>query len=823
MAGANGTFYGTTSAGGPDDSGTVFKITTNGVFTMLYAFTGGDDGDDPEAPLIFGSDGNLYGTTYDGGVGGYGTVFQITPAGDLTTLYSFTGDVDGANPQAALVQGADGNLYGTTSTGGPGGYGTVFLITTSGAFATLVLFDSDTYGANPQSGLTQTSDGSFYGAATQGGVNGSGTLFRFRINAAPAILVDPDSQTNFSGTTVTFSAAATGATPLTYHWRHGATNLVEGGNISGSGTSSVTLSNLALTDAGSYSLVVSNSSGLATSGVAILTVVNPFPPAVTNEPASDIELTAATLNAIVNPDGAGTAAWFRYGTSTNYGLITAVTNLPAVGTPIEISAGLSGLAPFTLYHFTVVAGNSTGTNTGADLTFMTPGARSGTTFTPLISFADTNGADPEAALVQSPDGTFYGTTYDGGDSEQGTVFKLTGDGTLTTLLSFEGANGANPTAQLVFGPDGLLYGTTTSGGIYDTDSGGDGTVFSMTTNGVLTLLVSFDATNGANPAAGLALGNDGQFYGTTFNGGTNSGGVSDFGTIFRFATNGVLTSLASFNSTNGGNPSARLLLGGDGNFYGTTVNGGTNDTGQGGDGTVFRVTTNGVITRLVSFNVTNGASPAAGLTLGTDGGFYGTTEAGGTNDLVEGGDGTVFKVTSGGALTTLYSFTGGNDGANPQSDLVLGADGNFYGTTSAGGLDGNGTVFQITPGGVLTTLVLFDYDTFGASPTAGMILGADGFLYGVAQTGGTNGSGTIFQMSVPAGAPVFQSIVQNGATLTLTWSANSGQSYELQYRTNLNQTNWLDLTNVMAGGPTASASDTIVFSAQRYYRVVVSP
>ena len=166
---------------------------------------------------------------------------------------------------------------------------------------------------------------------------------------------------------------------------------------------------------------------------------------------------------------------------------------------------------------------------------------------------------------------------------------------MAVLYSFNGPDGGNPSAALVQGADGNFYGTTQYGGTY-----GEGTVFRMTTNGTLTTLLSFHYSNGAYPHAGLVQGADGNFYGTTASGGTYGDG-----TVFRMTTNGTLTTLASFNySVNGGSPYAGLLQGTDGNFYGTTEDGGTY-----GDGTVFRMTTNGTLTTLVSFNYTNGAYP----------------------------------------------------------------------------------------------------------------------------------------------------------------------------------------------------------------------
>ncbi len=295
---------------------------------------------------------------------------------------------------------------------------------------------------------------------------------------------------------------------------------------------------------------------------------------------------------------------------------------------------------------------------------------------PLVQFNGTNGANPNTALIPGNNGIYYGTTYNRGSNNLGTVFNVTTNGTLTTLVNFARTNGANPKG-LTWGADGNLYGTTYYGG----DSS-KGTVFALTTNGALTTLVSFNTTNGANPNAALTPGTDGSFYGTTVFGGDNK-----VGTVFHVTTNGTLTTLVSFANTNGAFPNAALTPGTDGIFYGTTSQGGSNNLG-----TVFTVTTNGTLTTLASFNGANGAFPNATLTLGPDGSFYGTTFQGGSNNLDLG---TVFKMTTNGTLTTLVSFNTTN-GANPDADLTLGADGSFYGTTF-GSSNGLGMLFQLSP------------------------------------------------------------------------------------------------------------------------------
>jgi uncharacterized repeat protein (TIGR03803 family) len=175
---SDGFFYGTTETDGSSGYGTVYQITTSGSVTTLYAFTGGTDGANPYAPLVAGTSADLYGTTETSGSGGAGTVFQITTSGTLTTLYSFTGGNDGGHPYGALVQGTGGLLYGTTETDGSSSYGTVFQITETGSLSTLYAFTDGTDGGNPYAGVIVGNDGDLYGTTTTGGAGGHGTVFK---------------------------------------------------------------------------------------------------------------------------------------------------------------------------------------------------------------------------------------------------------------------------------------------------------------------------------------------------------------------------------------------------------------------------------------------------------------------------------------------------------------------------------------------------------------------------------------------------------------------------------------------------------------------
>jgi uncharacterized repeat protein (TIGR03803 family) len=371
------------------------------------------------------------------------------------------------------------------------------------------------------------------------------------------------------------------------------------------------------------------------------------------------------------------------------------------------------------------------------------------TLTTLHNFGGRDGWQPIAALVQGTDGNFYGTTSVGGvhnncKNSCGTVFRITADGTTTTLHSFDGTDGEYPDGGLVLGTNGKFYGTTFTG-----IPNRGGTVFSITAGGRFEKLCILLGEYGAQPFAGLVQGTDGKFYGTT-----ESGGLYNGGAVFSVTAGGTLASLANFDRTNGENPLAGLVQGTDGDFYGTTAYGGANLCNRGPlyCGTVFKITADGSLTTMHSFDGTDGQQPEAGLVEGPDGNFYGTTQFGGTARA-----GTVFKITPGGTLTTLYNF-GGSDSINPYAGLVLGTDGNFYGTTCCG-VNAYGTIFRITPGGTLTTLYSFEnINTDGSGPNA-LVQGTDGNFYGTTAGGGTGacgerhglGCGTVFSLSVGLG------------------------------------------------------------------------
>ncbi len=379
------------------------------------------------------------------------------------------------------------------------------------------------------------------------------------------------------------------------------------------------------------------------------------------------------------------------------------------------------------------------------------------TFTILFSFDYTSPVYPRG-LVQGTDGNLYGTTGGGGAADEGMVFEMTPSGTLTRLYSFcsesNCGDGADPNGGLVQATNGNFYGTTSAGGAF-----GYGTVFEMTPSGKVTTLYSFcsqvGCADGEYPTAGLIQASDGNLYGTTQQGGT-CWIPTGCGTIFRIAPTGTLTTLYRFcaqseaECMDGQWPSAGLIEARNKNLYGTTSSGGSE-----GSGTVFSMSPSGAVTTLYSFCVlsgcADGAIPETELVQDSSGSFYGTTYTGGTFD-----DGTVFRITPTGVVTTLYSFciqSGCSDGALP-SGLIQASDGNFYGTTYAGGTVRYGTVFQITPSGTLTTVYNFcSYSGCrdGANPRTGLTQATSGDLYGATPIGGFFHEGEIFSLSMGMG------------------------------------------------------------------------
>ena len=375
-----------------------------------------------------------------------------------------------------------------------------------------------------------------------------------------------------------------------------------------------------------------------------------------------------------------------------------------------------------------------------------------------------SGAEPRTGLIQGTDGNLYGTTTLGGAGSCtfgcGTVYKITASGAYSVLYSFQSPDGG-PSSGLIQASDGKLYGTTAWGGSSSScyPESGCGSIYQISSDGAFKTLYAFPEAGG--PMAGVIQALDGNFYGSTSVGGPSGNCRLGCGTIFQLTPAGDLTTVHTFSGSDGSEPGS-LIQATDGNFYGITWTGGSGTSYSfNGNGTIFKITPPGTLTTLYSFcaqsNCGDGGGPSS-LVQGSDGNFYGTAVYGGAH-----GGGTIFKITSAGAFTTVYDFCSQKkncaDGNEPIG-LMQASDGNFYGTTIFGGTVkvGGGTVFEIR-NGTLTTIHAFPQTggsyLEGQEPVAGVMEAANGILYGTTSNSGANnncgnGCGTIFTFGLAA-------------------------------------------------------------------------
>ncbi len=391
-------------------------------------------------------------------------------------------------------------------------------------------------------------------------------------------------------------------------------------------------------------------------------------------------------------------------------------------------------------HFTLVLALAC-----AAVTFSLAARAQAQAFSYLAEFDGTNGLQPFGSLAQGTDGNIYGTTTNGGGHGYGNVYRITPSGEVTSIYDFckrpNCADGTTPEWAPVLASDGNLYGTTT--GI----DYGYGTVYKMTLSGRLTTLYTFcslaQCADGSFPN-GLIQAGDGNFYGTTF-----EGGNSNAGTIFRITPAGQFTSLYSFcslaNCADGNSPVSPLIVGSDGNLYGASWQ-------YHGGGVLYRFTLAGGFKVLYSFCqgifCSGGSGPRA-LVQDANGNFFGTTQyGGGSCDC-----GTVFELTAKQQFINLYNFDK-TDGAYPNAGLTLANDGNFYGITAEGGPANAGTIFEITAAGGFRTIYTFA-PPYGDEPAGPLLQGTDGNLYGTTPGGnGYDPLGTVFEFSIGLGQSV---------------------------------------------------------------------
>lgn len=636
----SGYFWGTTSAGGQNGFGTIYKVrSSSGELTTLVDFSSngpGNRGRSPVAELFPDGTGRFWGSTANGGNQDLGSIFTINAtSGAFTTVMEFTGASGpnkGSRPIGGLVADRGGFLWGTTSAGGSPGHGTIFKIkAATGVLSTVVEFTSSggpNRGAGPEATLANDFLGSLWGTTTSGGTNGLGTLFRL------------DSSVNLLTTYIDFAGNAAsnkGARPL--------------GEM--------------LADASGNFWGTTSAGGASSQGTVYR-----------------FHVKSRQLETLVDFNGLGAGNLGRFPTSglvnDNTGLLWGCTQSGGAlehGTIYQFQPSTGAFR--TVVEFTGNGATNKGSSPQATLTLDSGGQFWGTTasgganfqgtifklnpssgvLTTLVEFTGNGGVNkgaiPSSSLTNI--GTdLWGSTFAGGVNDLGTIFRLNATtGALVTMAHFTGPNGANPNGSLLRDGTGFLWGTTYSGGAF-----GQGTIFKVNlSNGALSTVADFQGTGtnarGAHPAAGLVTDGPGFLWGTT-----ERGGSAGFGTVYRVnLASGAISTVLDFSDSGplnpGTYPMANLLSDGFGTFWGTTTNGGAF-----GKGTVFTVNaSSSLLSNIVQFAGPNGEGAAegsypgsGGLVRHSDGNYYGATSGGGL-----GGVGTIYRIRLGPTPRTLVA------------------------------------------------------------------------------------------------------------------------------------------------------------------------
>ena len=690
--GSDGVLYGTTFNGGSAGFGTVFRVNRDGTgYSALHSFAGGDADTDSPEEILQATNGVLYGLTLGGFGGGKPALFRVDTNG---SNYAVLREFDAANSvqPACLLQSRDGKLYGTTTSWSVSP--TVFRLELDGSgFTTVYTFAS---GVQPK--LIEASDDVFYGADPYGGSV-------FRLNRDGSGYSDVHIFAAADGT-YPFDTVIEGPDGALY-----GTTAYNGPNFDGTvfrltkdGTSYTVLHSCGYGDGGPRSLMKRLTAGSAGQlhGVSVYQGAN-----------------GEGCLFKLDTNGANYQVTWSFSPSGGDGYDPGEFGLDGANGLLEASDG-------RLYGVTAQGGSS-------DLGTVFSMNMDGSGYQLLHQFSGTNGEGtaPIAGLVEGKDHALYGSTSTDPINYAGAIFKISMDGSeFQVLHTFGGSlnnDGASPQGSLVQDTNGVLYGVTGYGG-----ANCGGTVFSVTTNGVLTILRHLTYSEGANPVA-LTAASDGAFYVTAQNGSTNNAGA-----ILKINTDGTdFTVLHAFFSdpADGWSPQGRLLERGDGWIYGVTGGGGISNVG-----TIYRIGTNGsdyVVVRSLGLGAHDAATPYGGLQEGLDGALYGVSIKGGLF-----GAGAAYRLDPATLdYCVIHSFgPNGSDGLSPACELFAASNGYLFGTASGGGSLGLnlGAVFRVgitgnQPPQLVNSIpdqmgnygqpfsFAFDADTF-SDPDAGQVL-----------------------------------------------------------------------------------------------------
>ncbi len=690
-----GDLYGTTVQGGATDNGVVFERTASGRYKVLYSFQGEPDGSQPNAGVTEDAVGNLYGTTTLGGAFNRGTIYKLTPAGQETVLYSFTGGSDGANIYGGVAVDAAGNLYGTAEAGGSLNYGVVWEFSAAGAFTVLHNFAGfPTDGASPDAGVILDAKGTLYGTTSMGGTTVDlGTVFKLSPRGRITLLhsfsdfpqsypqsgLTMDDAGNLYGAVLgaAFEISAGGQYTEFDLPRAGRANVAGGVTLDGAGNLYMVTSG---EGGGEYPLYGAVFKVKVSSGKASMLYQFPGPP----DEGALPELGGCPVSYGPSPGVVVDASGNISGSSQNFGLAGGIFEIDAAG---EESA---------LYQFPPSPGGSLPDQIIRDRSGVIfgitrlGGALNGGALYKLEAGVERTLPLPVAVasqqLGQDAEGNLYicgGLIGQGADD----VYKITQSGNATLLYAFtDGSNCLGVTADA----GGNVYGTTSDG------PAPEGRVFRVSNTGEFTSLYVFSGgSDGGIPNPELTLDKKGNVYGTTFYGGADGGGA-----LFRISPDGTETVLHDFIPETGAQPATGVTLGAAGDIYGAATHNGPNL-----QGTIYKLSAAGKFTVLYAFTgKEDGGGPATDVTLDATGNLYGTTPYGGdlscSPDIggIPIGCGVVFEFSASGSYSVVHAFTGGaEDGAQPSSAPVVDGQGNVYGATTYGGSPNYGVIYELTP------------------------------------------------------------------------------------------------------------------------------
>jgi uncharacterized repeat protein (TIGR03803 family) len=515
--------YGTTTYGGAANSGVIYKLDGTNHETVLYSFTGGNDGRYPYAGVIRDANGNLYGAASSASQSA-GVIYKLDPAGNQTVLYSFQGDANGEYPTGNLLRDPQGNLYGTTQKGG-NSYGVVFKLDAAGQLTVIHRFGGPD-GSHPYAGLILNAKGHLCGTTSSGGAVSEGVVFTLDGAGNETVLYDfpgpgdgrqpsgvaLDSADNLYGTAteggsaghgIVFSVDTEGHESILY-------------NFKGKADGGYPRTGVAVGSAGML-FGTTSEGGVGQNGVVYQvdiagreTVLHSFTYADGANPNG----------VIVDADGNIYGTTFQGG-SANAGVVFEMDASGHYSVLYNFPGGANGGPEGNLTRDS--AGNLYGTTAGntAGLGVVYRVDTTGRE-TVLYTFAmGAGGYNPYGGMTLDVSGNLYGTTYQGGAANNGVVFKLDTAGHYSVLHSFAGgADGAHPGSGLTMDSSGNLYGSTTQGG-----SGNDGVVYRIDPSGQETVLYTFTGSDGASPGSQPVRNLAGKLFGTTSAGGKNGGGV----------------------------------------------------------------------------------------------------------------------------------------------------------------------------------------------------------------------------------------------------------------------------------------------------------